>query len=202
MPQSDLPLYPKLSSIYNKIMQLAIAIFFIIILMNLSLFSEAQNKQQIRQNVDYVGKQLLAEAVVGIEIFLAKNDLDGLQKYLDGLSESTLIKEVVTYDPTGQQMVGSKISGSINDLYGVSLNKMNRSEELFSYVQELRSSQLDGYARLTLAQAHLSKDLQKNNDQQSTLSRLMLLIAGVVGFLLTRGFSRFSRQGFRLAKPE
>lgn len=202
MPQSDLPLYPKLSSIYNKIMQLAIAIFFIIILMNLSLFSEAQNKQQIRQNVDYVGKQLLAEAAVGIEIFLAKNDLDSLQKYLDGLTESTLIKEVVTYDPTGQQIVGSKISGSINDLYGVSLNKMNRSEELFSYVQELRSSQLDGYVRLTLAQAHLSKDLQENNDQQSTLSRLMLMIAGAVGFLLTRGFSRFSRQGFRLAKPQ
>ena len=45
MTQTEQPLYPKLSSIYNKIMQLAIAIAFIIVLMNLWLYSQTMNKQ-------------------------------------------------------------------------------------------------------------------------------------------------------------
>jgi hypothetical protein len=32
------------------------------------------------------------------------------------------------------------------------------------------------------------------------LMRLMTLIAVVIGFFLTRGFNRFSRQGFRMNK--
>ena len=38
------------------------------------------------------------------------------------------------------------------------------------------------------------------NDENSSLFRLIVLLSGLVGFLLTRGFNRFSRQGFRLAK--
>ena len=54
--------------------------------------------------------------------------------------------------------------------------------------------------RLTLDKKYLTLDLLKNNDEQFTLLRLMMIIAGIVGFLLTRGLNRFSRQGFRLAE--
>jgi membrane protein len=65
-------------------------------------------------------------------------------------------------------------------------------------VSEIRKDVLVGYVRLTLDKTYLTTKLLKNNDQQFTLLRLMMIIAGVVGFLLTRGLNRFSRQGFRL----
>jgi membrane protein len=70
------------------------------------------------------------------------------------------------------------------------------------FVSEIRKERLIGYVRLTLDKNYLTTKLLKNNDQQFTLLRLMMIIAGVVGFLLTRGLNRFSRQGFRLVDKD
>jgi len=205
MSQPEIPLYPKLSSIYNKIMQLAIAIFCIVLLMNLSLFSREESQESIEKNFDYSGEQYLLQAAKSVEVLLAKNNRKDLQLLANQLSESELIRDLVVYGKTGQVIVKSDTSKQINDLYGVNINQLNQSDEYIPFVRELTDisdNTLKGYIRITVAKVHLTKSLSRTNDEQHNLMRLMLLVAGVVGFLLTRGFNRFSRQGYRLAQSK
>jgi len=206
MTQIEKPLYPKLSSIYNKIMQLVIAIAFIVLLMNLWIYSQTKNKQSIEQHFYDVGQQFLHQASAGLSVLTTevktKQSRQLLQNYIEELQQSKVIKEVHLYDVTGQLIINSEGAKSVKALYGLSDNKLNKSEFSVPFVGEIRKEALVGYVRLTLDKKLLTSKLLQNNDQQFTLLRLMMIIAGVVGFLLTRGLNRFSRQGFRLENTD
>jgi len=206
MTQTEQPLYPKLSSIYNKIMQLAIAIAFIIVLMNLWLYSQTMNKQTIEQHFYEVAQQYLLQASAGLSVLTpelkTKQSRQLLQNYVDELQQTELINEIHLYDITGQLIISSESAKSVKALYGLSKKNLNKSETSVPFVGEIRKESLVGYVRLTLDKQYLTNKLLDNNDQQFTLLRLMMIIAGVVGFLLTRGLNRFSRQGFRLMGSE
>ena len=202
MTQITQPLYPKLSPIYNKIMQLAIAIALIVILMNLWIYSQTQNKQSIEQHFYDVGHQYLQQASAGLSVLTSevktKESRQLLQNYIDELQKAEVVKEIHLYDLSGQLIISSQNAKSIKALFGLSDNKLDKSKFSVPFVSEVRKDVLVGYVRLTLDKNYLTTKLLKNNDEQFTLLRLMMIIAGVVGFLLTRGLNRFSRQGFRL----
>ncbi|MFT5756170.1 MAG: membrane protein [Alteromonadaceae bacterium] len=195
----NMPLYPKLSSIYNKIMQLAIAIAFIILLMNLWLFNHDKNKQSINDHFYYVGQQYLKQNILGLSVVI-KEDKKSLQDYVDNISQLDWLKELHVYDVTGQLIASSESHYSIKDLYGISPHKLNKSEEYIPFVSEIRTDKLHGYLRMTIEKKYLTGNLLASHDEQYSWLRLMMIIAGVVGFLLTRGLNRFSRQGFRVSQ--
>ena len=206
MTQITQPLYPKLSSIYNKIMQLAIAIAFIVLLMNLWIYSQTENKQTIEQHFYDVGHQYLQQASAGLSVLTpevkTKESRQLLQNYIDELQRVEVVDEIHLYDLSGQLIISSQNAKSIKALYGLSDNRLDKSKFLVPFVSEVRKGKLIGYVRLTLDKQYLTSKLLKNNDEQFTLLRLMMIIAGVVGFLLTRGLNRFSRQGFRLGDTD
>lgn len=206
MTPTEQPLYPKLSSIYNKIMQLAIAIFFIVVLMNLWVYSHTMQKESIEQHFYDVGQQYLQQASAGLSVLTTevktKQSRQLLQRYVDELQLTPSIKEVHLYDTSGQVIISSQNAKSIKALYGLSEQRLNKSEFSVPFISEIRKEVLVGYVRLTLDKPYLTSKLLQNNDQQFTLLRVMMIIAGVVGFLLTRGLNRFSRQGFRLADTQ
>lgn len=201
MTQKELPLYPKLSSIYNKIMQLALAIAFIIVLMNLWLSNQKADQQTIEEHFFAIGQQHIQQVSAAITVFIDQDKLL-LQNYLDQLSATEDIKEVHVYDLSGQLIAASTEQSSIKDLYGINAQKLNRSATYVPFIGEIRQKDLQGYVRLTLNQPFLTESLLNNSQEQSRLQRLMLIIAVLVGFLLTRGLNRFSRQGFRLANRQ
>ena len=108
------------------------------------------------------------------------------------------------YDETGllllKSTLGGEASASIKSLYGIdeSLQTLNKSAQYSPFVSEIRTDKLIGYLRLTIEKSYLTSTLAKNNNNTQTLYRFLLIIAGLVGFLLTRGLNRFSRQGFRM----
>ncbi|MFT4925274.1 MAG: putative membrane protein affecting hemolysin expression [Phenylobacterium sp.] len=67
------------------------------------------------------------------------------------------------------------------------------------YISEIRANnRLMGYLRINYLQHQALKKplfMHKTNMRQIML---MLLLSGVIGFMLTRGFSRFSRNSFRV----
>ena len=85
----------------------------------------------------------------------------------------------------------------MNDLYGISEEKINQSSDYVPFVQEVRDEKLLGYLRVTIEKSYLNDTLSDGSEDRQKLLRLMLIIAGAVGFLLTRGLNRFSRQGYR-----
>ena len=198
MKQPELPLYPKLSSIYNKIMQLAIAIVFIIILMNIWLSISVQNKYTVQQHFNEMGHSYIKQAGISISLLLTDKKSKMLHDYVNQLSVEDFVKSVHLYDAKGQLITHSTSAQSINDLYGISPHKINRSEQYVPFVHELRTDKLQGYLRLNIERSYLTDKLEKSNESNQQLLRLMLILAGFVGFLLTRGLNRFSRQGFRL----
>lgn len=199
MEQSELPLYPKLSSIYNKIMQLVIAIISIIVLMNLGLFSHNQNKQVINDHFYYVGQQYLKQTMAGLSV-LIDQDKTLLNRYIEELEKADWLKDIYVYDLTGQLIAGTKNGNTIKELYGISPLKLNKSNQFVPFVGEINTKKLQGYVRITIKREYLTASLSERNTEQFSLLRLMMLIAVVVGFLLTRGLNRFSRQGFRLGR--
>ena len=206
MTQIAQPLYPKLSPIYNKIMQLVIAIAFIVILMNLWIYSQTQNKHSIEQQFYDVGHQYLKQTSVGLSVLTpevkTKESRKILQNYVDELEKVDVVKQIHVYDVSGQLIISSQNAKSIKALFGLSDNELDKSQFSVPFVGELRNDAIVGYVRLTLDKHYLTTKLLKNNDEQFTLLRLMMIIAGVVGFLLTRGLNRFSRQGFRLGETD
>lgn len=227
MKQTEQPLYPKLSSIYNKILQLASAILIIIVLMGILQANRNKNVDNLTTHFNYIAKQQLHQASVGVAIILEQShqskliETAFLQRYLDGLTQVDFVKQAHLYDATGLLLVSSTSvekskqgyalaptkAKSINDLYGISPYQRNVTDSLTPFVDEIRYSdtsthQLHGYLRFTIEQSYLTDILAKADEEQQTLQRLMLLLAGLVGFLLTRGLNRFSRRGYRLESRE
>ncbi len=200
MTQSELPLYPKLSSIYNKIMQLAIAIVLIIILMNILLFSQGQNQTNIEQHFRTIGEQYTQQSSNSLSLLLSNKKTKQTQQYIDQLVTLIDVKEAHVYDVSGQLLFHSTESNSINELYGISEFRVDNSALFIPFVSEVRTldNQLQGYVRLTLLKSNITEPLLVMNDDNFELFRILLVLAGIIGFLLTRGLNRFSRQGYRL----
>ncbi len=211
MNKSEQPLYPKLSSIYNKILQLVSAILLIVVLMTLWVANAQKSEQVLQQHFEMIAEKFLQQTTVGISVFLTENKSSmskkarnaQMQSYLNSLVKTDFIKQIHLYDQTGLLLIKSEASGeasaSIKLLYGIdeSLRTLNKSRQYVPFIQEIRTESLVGYVRLTVEKSYLTSEISKNSDESQTLSRLLLIIAGLVGFLLTRGLNRFSRQGFR-----
>ena len=211
MNKLELPLYPKLSSIYNKILQLVSAILLIVILMVFLVANTEKSDQALEQHFEQVAEKFLQQAVSGISVILTENKSSiskkirnaQLQSYLNNLADADFIKQVHLYDRTGLLMVKSESSGeasaSIKLLYGIdeSLQTLDKSKQYVPFIKEIRNENLTGYLRLTIEKSYITSELANKSNESQTLSRLLLLAAGLIGFLLTRGLNRFSRQGFR-----
>lgn len=212
MKQSEQPLYPKLSPIYNKILQLLSAILLIVLLMTLWLSASQKSEQALSLHFEQTAEKFLQQAIAGVSVILVEKDISKskklqraqLQSYLNKLADADFIKQVHLYDETGLLLFksdsGGEASASIKSLYGIeeSSQTLNKSGKYKPFISEIRTDKLIGYLRLTIEESYLTSDLAENNDNSQTLYRLLLIIAGFVGFLLTRGLNRFSRQGFRI----
>ena len=199
MSQSAMPLYPKISSIYNKIMQLAIAIVFIVTLMNIWIENVAKDHQEIKDHFNYISDQYIHQVNVGTQVLLEKGDGKSIQRYLDKLALEPFVDSIYYYDETGQLSAKSGNQVNVKTLYGMEPHSRNRSQLFVPFMSEIRTDKVLGYIRIDMnKQAVVSALVAENKDRQQ-LIRVMLIIAGLAGFFLTRGLSRFSRQGFRIA---
>jgi len=174
-------------------------------LMNLWLFMVNKSEITLNEHFDYTSNQHLKQAIAGIDVLLTsklENKNENLQRYINKLNDIDFIKQVHLYDTTGLLIFSGKnassTNSSINDLYGLSENKLNKSDQYIPFVHEIRNDKLLGYLRLTIEKSYFVASFQKENDEKEMLFRLMFILAGLVGFLLTRGLNRFSRQGYRL----
>lgn len=199
MSQSELSLYPKISSIYNKILQLAIAIVFIVILMNIWIDGVSKSKANIASHFELFGQTYLSQAALGATVVMENKDRKMIKTFIEELGSPSFVREVMLYDETGQLIASTGKSSSINDLYGISIESINLSKRYVPFIQELRKDKLHGYLRVTIEESYMTSALSKANSNKQELTRIMLIMAGLVGFFLTRGLSRFSRQGYRIA---
>ena len=204
MTQSELPLYPKISSIYNKILQLAIAIMLIVVLMDILLGNYLTNEQVISVHFSESSNKYIEQAAQSTKLLMTSGKKSQINAHIEQLSTPDFVKNVFLYDETGQLMSQSGDNININELFGIGIDvgeySENTSHLFHPFVTEIRGDKLHGYLRMTLIKEPLVATLQQSNKNTQELSRVMLIMAGCIGFFLTRGLSRFSRQGFRVNK--
>ncbi|MCI2283315.1 hypothetical protein L3081_07745 [Colwellia sp. MSW7] len=211
MNKLEQPLYPKISSIYNKILQLVSAILLIVMLLVFLVVNTEKNTQVLEEHFEHIADKFLQQTISGISILLTAHQSSisdkereaQLQSYLNRIAEADFIKQVHLYDETGLLMLksayGGEASSTIKMLYGIdeSLKTLNKSNQYVPFIKEIRHEKLLGYVRITIEKSYLTSELAKNNRDSQTSYRLLFIVAGLIGFLLTRGFNRFSRQGYR-----
>ncbi|WP_448212724.1 AhpA/YtjB family protein [Colwellia sp. MEBiC06753] len=197
MTQTDLPLYPKISSIYNKILQLAIAIVLIVVLLNFILAIYSRQASLITEQQQVYGDNYIEQAAQATLVLLQHNKKSALTAYIDSLSQPAFVDSAVLYDETGQIIAQSGQVKPVSELYPSGQLVTESTPSLKPFVIELRDERLQGYLRLTIVEGIWQQGLIKANDDNQEMMRIMLLMAGAAGFLLTRGLSRFSRQGYR-----
>jgi membrane protein len=213
MNKLEQPLYPKLSPIYNKILQLLSAILLIVILMFFLVANTEKSAQTLEQHFKQVSEKFLQQGVAGVSAILNKKGLSNtksqntlLQSYVDTFAHADFIKQVHLYDKTGLLLFKSELGGEASDsiklLYGIdeSEQTLNKSNQYIPFIKEIRDEKLQGYFRLTIEKSYITAELSSNSTANERFSRLLLIIAGLIGFLLTRGLNRFSRQGYRAPK--
>lgn len=198
METSNLPLYPKVSSIYNKIIQLVIAIVLIIFLLNFWVTSNERSEKAIHDHFYFLAEEHLAQSVTGVASLELIDKPDLLDKYVNGVSSADWVYDAHVYDTTGRTLAMSNTHASIKDIYGISLNKSNKSGEYIPFIQEIKTEELIGFMRITVKKDYFTKKLDATNYDNHAMLRLMIVMSIFIGFLLTRGLNRFSRQGYRL----
>lgn len=198
MKQTKLPFYLKRSSALNKLIQLAIAIVTIIVVMNLWINNNNLLNQSIENHFEEIGKEYLMQSSEVIQLLSLNKEKELITDYLQKITESPWVKDIRWYDATGQLILGSENSPSISELYGISPQSRNQHQAYVPFIQEIRQHKLQGYLRISLDKKAVLSSLKDDHYNRDMLLRLMIILAGVTGFFLTRAFNRFSRQGYRI----
>ncbi|MBZ9612113.1 AhpA/YtjB family protein [Rheinheimera maricola] len=195
--QNDIPI-PDSTSSTIKLLQIGIAVLGIWLLLHSWVLTQQQGKQLLLQQ----SSQLMRETLTALShtaAYLIENDqLDGLEQLTQHIAASPYLHDVVVYDANGVRMSWSEGSAPARLLYSPAQN-----EQLQAMVQPIsKDQQLLGYIKLSL-RLDASLTLISMSWQQMMQQLLaMLVLAGIVGFMLRRGFSRFSRQSLRLRRPK
>lgn len=188
---------PSSTSSYIKLLQLAISVVGIWFV----LHSWVQTSQQGQAILQSQAEQLMRENLITLSqaaAYLIENDqLAGLEQLTRNIAASPFLYDVVFYDTNGVRISWSEASAAARVMYGKFAN-----QSLVPLVQEIRSEQqLLGYIKISL-----QPDTKLNPSfarWQKLMQHLLLLLlaTGLIGYLLRRSFSRFSRQSVRLTKP-
>lgn len=186
------------TSSYIKLLQVAFAVLGIWLLLQAWVVTQQQGKLLLQQQ----SSQLMRETLITLAdtaAYLIENDqLDGLEQLTQNVASSTYLYDVVVYDANGVRMSSSENSSPAYQLYHPEHN-----ETLAPMVQPIiKQQQLLGYIKLSLRLDATLSPIAKPWQELMQQVLLMLLLAGAIGFLLRRGFSRFSRQSMRLKPPQ
>lgn len=188
---------PSSTSSFIKLVQLAIAVAGIWFVLH-SWVKTSHQGQAILQNQ---AEQLMRENLLTLSqaaAYLIEHDqLDGLEQLTRNIAASPFLYDVVFYDSNGVRISWSEASAAARVMYG-----KFASQPLVPLVQEIRTDQqLLGYIKISLQpDTKLNPSFARWQQLMHHLL-LLLLLTGLIGYLLRRSFSRFSRQGFRLTKP-
>ncbi|WNC67581.1 AhpA/YtjB family protein [Thalassotalea nanhaiensis] len=195
-------IYPKVTSIYNKLLQIGVAIILLLMILNLSIMGMDDSEKLLENHFNTVAKQYLEQSVNTSKVLLVNKNKKQLQAFVQSLSDSDLVTEARLYDAQGQTIAESERSTSVSTLVGIEQGSIDNSDLYVPFIKEIRTDKLIGYIRLNLVKDQVIDTMQVQIYSQFELFRIMLIIAVFAGFLLTRGFNRFSRQGLRVSKPK
>ena len=200
MRQTDVPLYPKITSIYNKILQLGLATISIIVITNIWTENFTASDSSFDQHFQQIGNDFMQQTVIVAEVLLKAKKHKQLVQYIESLPKANIVFDAHLYDLTGQTIAKSKKSQSMNTLFGLLPATNNNSQQYVPFVQEIRNDKLYGYIRVTLIKEKVTDTLVERMQNQSTQFLLVIVLALLAGSITTRLLGEFRRYIAHLRK--
>jgi len=194
---NDIPI-PDTTSSTIKLLQIAIAIGGIWLLLHSWMLTRQQGQQLLQQQSSQLMRETLTALSHTAAYLIEHDQIDGLEQLTQHIADSPYLHDVVVYDANGVRMSWSENSAPARLLYGPS-----QQQPLQAMVQPIRKNQqLLGYIKLSFRLDSALNQIHYSWQQLMQRLMAMLILAGIIGFLLRRGFSRFSRQSLRLRAPK
>jgi membrane protein len=194
---NDIPI-PDTTSSTIKLLQIAIAIGGIWLLLHSWVLTRQQGQQLLQQQSSQLMRETLTALSHTAAYLIEHDQIDGLEQLTQHIADSPYLHDVVVYDANGVRMSWSENSAPARLLYGPS-----QQQPLQAMVQPIRKNQqLLGYIKLSFRLDSALNQIHYSWQQLMQRLMAMLILAGIIGFLLRRGFSRFSRQSLRLRAPK
>ena len=186
------------NSKYFRLAQLLLALLGIWVLSQWWWNSNQQGELLFQQQ----SAELMRSTLVALShtaAYLIDNDqLESLKQLTTHIAATPYLQDVVVYDANGVRISWTEGSAAARLLYGPS-----QTEQLQAMVQPItKDQQLLGYIKLSLRLDASLTPIAQPWQQLMQQLLVMLVLAGVIGFLLRRGFSRFSRHSMRLRRPK
>lgn len=189
---------PDSTSSTIKLLQITVAVFGIWLLLHSWVLTQQQGRQLLQQQSSQLMRETLSTLSHTAAYLIENDQLDGLEQLTQHIAASPYLHDVVVYDANGVRISWTEGSAAARLLYGPS-----QTEQLQAMVQPItKDQQLLGYIKLSLRLDASLTPIAQPWQQLMQQLLVMLVLAGVIGFLLRRGFSRFSRHSMRLRRPK
>lgn len=184
---------PSNYSIIKRLLNLALVIVGVIICFNVWLNHANQSRIWYQQQASQLGRSLTHLSSQLLTKALINDDKEQIQAHLNFLKQDSYVTGVALYNQKGQL-----IQDKDNQVSMVARMKMSSSQSLI-FIQNIVSEngEIIGYLRLILDE---KKVMQFHFDYQNELLQqieVLLLLAALVGLLLTRAFYTFRYRKYR-----
>lgn len=206
------------TSVYRRLSQVGLSVGLLVVVLNMWVDTATRN-EQMQLDIASIHTRLMLKQTTQVALRQIKaKKIDELTLMLNDLASDPYILQSLVYDRTGKLIASSQDAKMAHEIY---LKQRTLADSLPPYTPEQTTAQrtenpllemkmfvteimdgdkLTGYLHVSyLHQQALEKSLKFH---QSSMQKvlLMMLLCGLIGFMLTRGFSRFSRQSYRIVK--
>ena len=198
------------TSVFRRLAQLVIAVGILIAVLLKWISADNQGKALLSANNDELTHTLATQSAKVAAHFIADKQTDFLPRMLNDIASHPHITQAMIYNQHGSEIARSNQAISAYESYigqispydaltPLNQNQPNKTPNSQWVVSEIRQeAKLLGYLRLNYQQHQALQSSLGFHKQIMQQILLLGLLSGLMGFLLTRGFTRFSRNSFRI----
>jgi len=201
------------TSVYRRLAQLVIAVGLLIAVLFKWISADNQGKALLAANNSELTHTLAAQSAKVASHFIADKQTKQLPRMLNDIASHPFINQAMIYNHQGSEIARSSDAISayksyteqtspydaftpINHIHQTANNDTAQNTWVVSEIRQ--DDKLLGYLRLNYQQNQALESSLGFHQQIMQQILAMGLLCGLMGFLLTRGFTRFSRNSFRI----
>ena len=190
--------YIKTSSFNNKMSQIMASLVLLIVVLNIAFSIIYKGDRLLEENAQVLADNLLLQTSHSASWYIISNDIHSLEHLTESALKSEYIYEMVIYDTQGIVLSQSNSALPTKERFSSTSFTALQHLDPIPYVSEIEDDDgnLLGYVRVTLLRAELQETAINVFTQISKQIAVIILIAMLIGYLLTNGLKPFSTNSF------
>lgn len=174
--------------IYFKLLQVGLAVVLIIVVIGMWHSTSQTTADAFEDHAYKLVRQVVKQARLPVAMSESRTAL-ALKPIIVNLTSSAFIIDATIYSDTGEILAQSDNALPVKQAVGLAIG--DDLPNLFTLVETVQQDeQLIGYIRVTFDYDAVQQDSKQFQQDFSGISRLMMLLSAIIGFLFALAFSR------------